>query len=166
RRALDLDHLSYQRRQVGDRPALLASEDADDRLLLVLPRPIVDIEMRPPIPLQRVPGNEYVDRKRQAGNVYPIDRATVEAVREARLTRPVIWFFAHQARAKNVAVADFENAAFELVRHRSPPLVRARSYGAAIVPSTRTSSKPSRPPIVFHSAMARCGGKCGSVRPP
>jgi hypothetical protein len=48
RRPLDLDDLSDQRSQIGDGPALLAGEDAEEGRLLLRAGPLVDIELSPP----------------------------------------------------------------------------------------------------------------------
>jgi hypothetical protein len=66
----------------------------------------------PPVALQRVTGNEYVDRKCQPGNVEPIDRAAVEMISEGGLTRSVVRLLADPARAKHIAIANLEDAPF------------------------------------------------------
>src|SRR5580704_12419928 len=63
RRPLDLDDLPDQCGQIRDGPALLAGEHAEERCLLLLAGALVDIELSPPVALQRIARDEYVNRK-------------------------------------------------------------------------------------------------------
>jgi hypothetical protein len=84
----------------------------------------------PPVALQRISGNEYVDRECQPGNVEPVDRAAVEMIGKGRLTRSVVRLFADPARAKHIAVANLEDAPFQLVAHDLLPIGKTAYYGA------------------------------------
>jgi hypothetical protein len=121
---------SDQRGQIRDGPALLAGEHAEERCLLLLAGALVDIELSPPVALQRIAGDEYVDRKCQSGNVEPIDRAAVEMIGEGGLARSVVRLFADPARAKHIAVANLEDAPFQLIGHDLLPVRKTPYYAA------------------------------------
>src|SRR5260370_5112695 len=129
RRALDLDDLPDQRGEIGDGPALLAGEHAEERRLLLWARPLVDVKVSPPVALQRVTRNEYVDHNCQPGNVEPVDRAAVEMIGKGGLTRSVVRLLADPARAKHIAIANLEDAPLQLVLHDLLPVRRRVYYG-------------------------------------
>src|SRR5581483_7135001 len=108
-----------QLRQFRDRAPELAAVQIDERLVLRVGGPLVEIQRDAEIAVEHVAGNVRDNRDGAAADIETVDRALVEAVGEHRIAGAVIRILADPARAQHAAIAYFEQPAFQMVRHSS-----------------------------------------------
>ena len=155
---LHRDDLADQLHELGDRAAQLARVDAEDRLLLLRRHLVVEVDRRPPVALQDVAWHVRDHCDRPAGHVDAIDRALVETPGDDRVAGAVVGILADPARAEHTAIADFEQASFEVIRHECPPC----DVGDAPV-----ENRPASPlPRIADATPTRAAMPYASVRNP
>jgi hypothetical protein len=78
-----------------------------------------------PVALQYVSGDVYDESQREARYIYAVDFPLFEMMRHCGIASPPVRVHADPARAKHLAIADFEKTAFEFVGHFSYPFLSA-----------------------------------------
>jgi hypothetical protein len=82
---------------------------------------LIDVDDSPPVALQHVSGNVYDKSQRQTGYIHAVDFPFFEMVRQRGIASPVVRVDADPAGAEHLAIADFQKASFEFVRHGDFP---------------------------------------------
>ena len=111
------DDLADELGQVSDRAAELPGPYIEQCLLLFVRRPVVDVDDDPPVSIEDVPRNVREDHERASGHVRAVDRPTLEVPGEHAVAGAAVGILPHPARAEDVAGADLEQTAFQLVSH-------------------------------------------------
>ena len=83
-RALDRDYFADQLHEVGDRTALLAGINAEQRVFLFLRGPLIDVDHSAPVAFEYVSRNVHDEAHGEAGYIYTVDFAFFEMMRNAR----------------------------------------------------------------------------------
>ena len=118
RRALDRDDLADEAGEIRDGATELPGEQLEQRALLLGGRALVDEDDRlPGLRDQDVLRDVGGDRHRQPADVDALDRALLDAPGDHRVAGLVVRVLADPARAQDVAGADLQQPAFDLVRH-------------------------------------------------
>ncbi|OGO52929.1 MAG: glycine--tRNA ligase [Chloroflexi bacterium RBG_16_69_14] len=121
RHAFDGHDLADETDQVRDRAAELTREDLEQLGLLFVRCAVVD-EHRgfPGCRRQHVPWDVNGQRDRPPGDVDAFDRPAVDVPGERRIARSAVGVLPDPAWAEDVAAADLEQLALDLVRHGDP----------------------------------------------
>jgi hypothetical protein len=114
---LDRHDLADELRQVGDGPALLAGVDGEQRVLLLLGYLVVEVDGGGPVALQDVARDVSDHRDRSARHVDAVDRSLVEMPGDDGVAGAVVRILSDPARAQHAAVANLQQASFEVIRH-------------------------------------------------
>ena len=158
RDALDGDDLADQARKVGDGTAQLSGEQPEQGALLLVGRPVVDEHGRlPRLRDQDVLGDVGRHGDRQAAHVDAFDGSLLDAPGDRGVAGRVVRVLAHPARAQDVAGADLEQPALDVVGHGSSPqalapfsrsIDRHRSYDRHPTPACQAPGRERGPPLL------------------
>ena len=86
-------------------------------------RLVVDIDSGAPIALQDIARHMREHRDRGAANVDTVDATLVEVPGHDGIAGAGIGIFTDPAGAKDAAIADFEQSAFQMIRHGLTPFL-------------------------------------------
>src|SRR5262249_26226766 len=142
--------LADQLHELADGATGLARVHLEDRRFLLRRDSLVEIDRGSPVAFQDVARHARDQRNRAVGNVDPIDRSLVEAPGDDRVAGPEVGVRPDQARAKNAAVAHFEQATFEVISHKCLlGISKRKGAGAGDSPIARRTPHPTPTPVAM-----------------
>src|SRR5215208_5576005 len=130
-RPLHRDDLADEGREVRYGAAELAGEDVQQRLLLLVRGCVVHKHSHLPVALKDVTGDVGQEGQAKPRDVHTVYRAIIHVPRQDRIAGAVVRVLADPAGAQHVAVADLQQAPFQLIGHFSCSLLLAFPSGSS-----------------------------------